>query len=148
MTEGGRRGIPVHAGALLRRGQIMLDAALLASPGEFARILTHELYHFVWWRLGNASRRSWEEVLAAELRAGVRGELGWSAELRKRRLHAGDWRLRSRRWREYVCESFCDTAGWLCRQGRRHAEFTLPDSSRRRRRAWFARLGSVKDLPL
>jgi len=35
---------------------MVLDSELLSSPGELARILIHELYHFVWWRLDNATR--------------------------------------------------------------------------------------------
>jgi len=115
----------------------VLDAALLASPGELARILIHELFHFVWPRLGNQARRSYEELLAGECRRRVRGELGWSAEWRKRALTALDRQQRTRRWREYLCESFCDTAAWFHRGGGRHAEFTLAAPERQARRAWF-----------
>ena len=125
-------GTEVHAGAFLRKREIVLDTALLADPVELGRILTHELYHFVWVRLGNRERRSYEELVAAECRRRVRGELGWSSQWRKESATARDRRERTRRWREYVCESFCDTAAWLFREAGRHPEFTLDPASRRR----------------
>jgi hypothetical protein len=133
-------GTPVHAGTFLRRREIVLDAELLKNPCELGRIVVHELFHFVWPRLDNLTRRSWEALLEAEFRRRARGELGWSAEWRKRELRAADRAQRSRLWREYVCESFCDTAAWLLPGGRRHEEFTLAPAFRRRRRRWFVRL--------
>jgi hypothetical protein len=130
-------GVAVHAGSFLRKREIVLDAGLLASPGELARILLHEIYHFVWLRLGNAARLSYEALLVEEIKQGARGELGWSAELRKQPLSAHDWRRRTRRWREYVSESFSDTAAWLYSGSGAHDEFTLPPVWRRRRRQWF-----------
>jgi hypothetical protein len=127
----------VHAGTFLRRREVVLDAALLRSPRELARILVHEIFHFVWVRLGNRTRRSYEDLLREEIRRGAKGELGWSAERRKRVLRRRDMEGRTRCWREYACESFCDTAAWLFGGARRHAEFTLPPGFRRRRRAWF-----------
>ncbi len=131
----------VHAGSFLRRGEIVLDSALLESPPELARILIHELFHFVWMKLGNPARRSYELLLESECRRGVAGELGWSAEHRKRALAARDRIARNRRWREYVCESFCDTAAWLFTSRRRHGEFTLPAPERRLRQRWFGEAG-------
>ena len=84
-----------------------------ARAAEFPRIFVHELFHFVWLRAGNPLRWSYEGCVRAEFRSGARGELGWSAEWRKAASRAGDVRRRSRRWREYACESFCDTAAWL-----------------------------------
>ena len=43
-----RRG-PVHAGSFLRERRIVFDC----TQAEFPRILVHELFHFVWLRLGN-----------------------------------------------------------------------------------------------
>ena len=125
----------VHAGSFLRERRIAFDC----SSAELPRIFAHELFHFVWLRLGNAVRRSYEDLLSAERRAGARGELGWSAEWRKRRLQPRDIESRSRRWREYCCESFCDAAAWLYSGLRRHREYTLAPRFRARRRAWFAR---------
>jgi hypothetical protein len=132
-------GKEVHAASMIRRRRIVLDAALKRKPAELERILIHELFHFAWVRLGNPGRGSFEELLRREVRERVRGELGWSAEHLKLALKGRDCDLRSRRWREYVCESFCDTAAWLLGRVRRHDEFTLPAGSRRRRGAWFAR---------
>jgi hypothetical protein len=129
-----RRG-PVHAGTFLRERRIVFDCA----AREFARIFIHELFHFVWWKAGNPARRSFERLLAGEWKAGARGELGWSAEWRKDALRAADVRGRSRRWREYCAESFCDTAAWLYSGCRRHAEFTLERRFRAGRRACLER---------
>lgn len=115
---------------------MILDSALLDDPAEMARILGHELFHFVWIRLGNPVRRSWENVLEAEFEARARGELGWSAEVRKRNLRAGDLSRRTRRWREYVCESFCDSAACFLAAAD-HPEFTLALRYRRYRANWF-----------
>jgi hypothetical protein len=127
-----RRG-PVHGGSFLRERRIALDC----THAEFSRILAHELFHFVWLRLGNPVRRSWEEHLRHELQLGVRGELGWSAEWRKVSLSPGDIRGRTAAWRLYCCESFCDTAAWLYSGVRSHAEFTLAANPCRARRRWF-----------
>ena len=130
---GGRRGA-VHAGAFVRERRMAFDC----SRAEFPHIFVHELFHFIWARLGNPARHSWERLVKREWRTGARGELGWSAEWRKRALAATDVQRRSRRWREYCCESFCDTAAWLYSGARRHREFTLAGVGRTRRRAWFA----------
>ena len=45
-----------------------------------------------------------------------------------------------RRWSEYACESFCDTAAWLYAGAGEHAEFTLAARWSEARRAWFAAL--------
>lgn len=126
------------AGASIPRRLILLDAAVLARRGEFERILIHELFHFAWVRLSNQKRVAWEQVLAGELQAGVKGELGWSAEWRKEILMRADARLRTPKWRRYACESFCDSAAWMFAGLRAHDEFTLAPSSRRLRRKWFA----------
>src|ERR1022692_3638234 len=86
------RGPPraVHAGAFIRERRIAFDAELAADPQEFARIFVHEIFHFVWLRLGNARRWSYEALLREEMRGRARGELGWSAEWRKRALAARD----------------------------------------------------------
>ena len=126
----------VHAGSFLRERRIVFDC----SAREFPRIFVHELFHFVWLRAGNATRRDWETLMQGESKAKALGDLGWSAEWRKQRLNARDARLRTRRWREYCCESFCDTAAWLYSGAVRHAEFTLPARFRASRRDWFRKL--------
>jgi predicted SprT family Zn-dependent metalloprotease len=131
------RGDPLHAGSFLRERRIAFNPDLAADPRELRRIFVHELFHFVWLRLGNPRRHAWEDMLRAELRTHARGELGWSAEWRKRALAPDDARRRSRRWREYACESFCDTAAWIYSGVGAHAEFTLARRFRERRRQWF-----------
>ena len=129
-----RGGQEVHAATFIRQRRIVLDRALLASRAELGRILVHELFHFVWVRLSNAQRHGYAAAIENELEARARGELGWSAEMRKRALAS----RAGRAWREYVCESFCDTAAWLYSGVRRHQEFTLAPRFRERRAAWFA----------
>ena len=134
-----RRSLGSHlAGASIPRRLILLDAAVLAQRGEFERILIHELFHFAWVRLSNQKRLAWEQLLATEMQGRVKGELGWSAEWRKEVLTRADARLRTRKWRLYACESFCDSAAWTFAGLCGHDEFTLPASSRRLRRDWFA----------
>ena len=60
-------GKEVHATSFLRQRRMVLDAALKKQPGELARILTHELFHFAWLRLGNPKRRSYEDLLRGEI---------------------------------------------------------------------------------
>jgi len=118
----------------------VLDSDLERTPRHLARILVHELFHFVWLRLSNSARHRYEELLRSERERRVRGELGWSAEWRKQELTAQDSQLRTRRWREYVCESFCDTAGYLYSGIGRYNEGTLSAAARRTRRRWFDEL--------
>ena len=130
-------GNPAHAATFIRERLIVLDTELKRDPAEHARILTHERYHFVWVRLGNPRRLLWEAHLKGEIAANARGEAGWSAEWRKRKLRALALERRSRRWREYCCESFCDTAAWVVTGN--EAELTLAKRYREGRKAWFAR---------
>ena len=138
-----RRG-EVHAAASLRRRHMVFDC----TRKEFPRIFVHELFHFVWLRAGNPARLAYEELVAGEFREGARGELGWSAQWRKNALAPGDLAARHRRWREYCCESFCDSAAWLYSGVRRHAEFTLAARFRDRRRAWFLETFGNRQLPV
>ncbi len=133
-----------HAGTLLRDRRILFDCA----PAEFPRIFVHEVFHFVWLRAGNPARNSFGQLLASEIERAVSGELGWSAELRKGKLTAADRRNRTRRWREYCCESFCDTAAWLYSGVEGHDEFTLSKGCRKTRRQWFARMLGGGQLPI
>ena len=131
------RGSEVHGASFLRQRRIVLDAALKNQPRELARILTHELFHFAWLRLGNSKRRSFEDLVRREIEGRIEGELGWSAESMKTALRGEDSSRRSKRWREYICESFCDSAAWLLAGNGAHEEFTLPLAARRLRRGWF-----------
>jgi hypothetical protein len=150
-----RRSLGAHlAAASLPRRVILLDRSVLVHRGDFERILVHEIFHFIWRRLSNAKRRSWEDLLASEFNLRAKGELGWSAEWRKAklikarlaktelvksRLPSSDPIDRSPAWRRYACESFCDSAAWLFAGLLDHDEFTLAARFRQRRKIWFTR---------
>ncbi|MCA2964260.1 MAG: hypothetical protein INH40_10155 [Acidobacteriaceae bacterium] len=123
------RGVEMDAAAFLRERRVVLARHLRGR--ELRRVTVHELFHFVWWRLGNPPRRSWEALLRAER---SRGEAGWSAEWRKAALSEADRRDRTRRWREYACEAFCDSAAALWASP---AQCTLAPRWLAARRAWF-----------
>jgi len=137
LQPGADRGVEVLAGSDLRARRIVLEQTLAGETGELARIFVHELFHFVWVRLSNSTRRAFEDLLEAEFCARARGELGWSAERRKESLGPRDRARRTRRWRGYVAESFCDTAAWCVAPSAGHAEYTLRPRYRRRRENWF-----------
>lgn len=128
-------GNPAHAATSISQRFIVLDPSLKNQRREHRRILYHEYFHFAWVRLGNQRRRAWEMHLANEWKSGGRGEAGWSAEWRKQKLTADDVTMRTRRWREYCCESFCDTAAWIV--GGVDSEVTLARTRRRARMVWF-----------
>lgn len=107
------RGIAVYAGSFIRGRTIVLESELLSKRSECERILIHELFHFAWVRCNNHKRLSFEDLLQEEMAGRARGELGESAERCKGLLTETDLRDRTRRWREYACESFCDTAAWF-----------------------------------
>lgn len=146
LLSGGQAGASVHAASFIRERKIVLDSELLTHAPELMRILTHELFHFVWRKLDNATRQSWQGLVRGQLSSP--GELGWSAQWRKESLGPEDPEDGTRRWREYLCESFCDSAAWYYSGGRRHPEYTLPAPSRRARREWFAQLQSERRLAL
>jgi hypothetical protein len=129
-------GNSAHAATFIRQRLIVLDRELRSDPREHERILIHELFHFVWVRAGNQKRRAWEAVLCVEWQAKARGEAGWSAEWRKRKLTPLDVERRSRKWRDYCCESFCDTAA--CLETGSRIEVTLAPGRLAKRRLWFA----------
>jgi hypothetical protein len=140
-------GQPVYAATYIRERRIVLDAELAKKRTEFRRILIHELFHFAWVRLGNHARRSYADLLEAEWARRARGELGWSAESRKKSLSSARRRA-TNLWRDYVCESFCDTAAWLYSGIARHREFTLAQGHRKRRAAWFRETFQGRRIPI
>lgn len=121
------RGVPVHAATFIRRRKIILETQLTRKPGLLRLITVHEIFHFVWARLPNSARRAYAALLLAEVLAHARGELGESSLLKKTPACT----------RDYICESFCDTAAWLYAGVRRSPDFTLAARWRKRRRAWF-----------
>jgi hypothetical protein len=138
-------GQPVYAGTFIRKRKIVFDGELEHKPREMARILTHELFHFAWVRLGNPARRSFAELLREEWKGHARGELGWSAESRKLELPR---RPQDAKWRAYVCESFCDSAASIYSGVQRHDEFTLSKRHRTRRAEWFRRTFGDGPIPI
>ncbi len=141
-----RKPKPAHAASFIPQRYVILDARLFRHRVELGRILYHEFCHFLWPRLGNSKRRRFADLLANELGRGVAGELGYSSECRKASWTArepGELR-RSReghRWRDYVCESFCDTGSFVLlgrERQERHSEYTLSRRARARRsREWL-----------
>jgi hypothetical protein len=131
------KGDAVYAGCFLRKRQIVLDDGMLRTPRVLERIFVHEVFHFVWSRLGTPLRDSWHQLIESEVVRGARGDLGWSAESMKLSVSDEDRSTRSRRWKDYVCEAFCDTAGWYFGSANRYAEMTLGPEERSGRRAWF-----------
>ena len=111
-----------------------LESDLLENDTELTRILLHELFHFIWVRLGNEKRKSYHKLLLAEHRRRCRGEAGWSAEHVKARLRKYG---QSRLWRLYACESFCDSGAAYAARLIAHPEFTLAKSFWAKRSNWF-----------
>jgi hypothetical protein len=120
-------GVPVHAATFIRRREIVLETGLTRKPGALRLITVHEIFHFVWARLGNSARRAYAALLEAEAASHARGELGESSSLKKSPACT----------RDYICESFCDTAAWLYAGVRRSRHFILAACWRKRRHAWF-----------
>ncbi len=133
------RGYAVHAATFIRKRAIVLERELLERQRLLRAILLHELFHFVWVRCGNQRRRNYGDLLREEITRNARGELGESAETWKNAWQAG----RSHRatgdrcLREYVCESFCDTAAWYLSDGRQRLPVTLADRWQAKRAKWF-----------
>lgn len=140
VLQGSMTGIPIHAGSHIRRREMVIDTDLLGDRVELCRIFVHEVGHFVWAKLGNNRRRGYEALLQDEFQSGAPGELGWSAERLKQKLRPEDRRNKTRRWRDYVCESFCDTAAWKYSRARSHAEWTLAGPKRDCREEWLVRI--------
>jgi hypothetical protein len=137
---------PALAGSYIRERVILLDPELKRDPEEHERILLHELFHFVWVRLGNGRRFEWERLLRAEIATRARGEAGWSAEWRKGELSLGDVSRRSRKWREYCCEAFCDTGALVW--GAVSKEVTLGSKRLALRFQWFRKVLGEEALPI
>ena len=134
------RGYAVHAASFIRKRAIVLERALLEQRRLVRAILIHELFHFVWVRCANDRRRNYGALLREEIHKNARGELGESSETWKnswlkpsRRRPASD----EQRWREYVCESFCDAAAWYFSTERQRLPVTLAQRWQIKRAKWF-----------
>ena len=136
-------GTPVYAASFIRRREIVLERDLFAAGRTLRLIVVHEVFHFVWARLSNRARREFADLLLYEIGHRARGELGESAGVKKNLLTAPEQSYNARLWRDYVCESFCDTAAWFYSGVKHHKSFTLANRWRKRRQAWFqAAVGS------
>ena len=134
-----------HAASYIPERYVVLGKDLFSRRVELGRIFYHELCHFLWLRLGNPKRLRFAALLQWEFQKKIPGELGHSSQRRKEKLWAGRTAasralFHTRQWREYVCESFCDTGSFvlLDRQRRaNHSEYTLARTARQRRiRLW------------
>ena len=131
------KGDAVYAGSFLRKRRIVLDEHMRKTPRLLERIFIHEVFHFIWSRLSVPVRESYEALIDREIERGATGELGWSAESMKLKLQDGDREERNRRWKDYLCESFCDSGGWCFGSAKQYAENTLPREYRALRRQWL-----------
>jgi hypothetical protein len=132
-------GAPVHAASFIRQRRIVLETSLLSSCDILRFIFTHELFHFAWVRLANSHRRAFADLLSDEIQSGARGELGESSGVKKAQvLRRFPQPEESPAWKDYVCESFCDSAAALFSGAGRLPDSTLGKSWTVRRRRWFA----------
>jgi hypothetical protein len=134
LLSGTEHGTAVHAASFIRRREIVLESALAARPSYLRFILVHEIFHFVWPRLGNGLRAEFRALLEQEKSSGARGEMGESAEVQKLALARDGGEAR---WREYVCESFCDSAAALFSGVNGEADRPLAARWRDKRKKWF-----------
>jgi hypothetical protein len=138
LLSGEDRGIPVYAASFIRQRRIVLEATLLASPASLRFIFVHEVFHFVWVRLGNKKRAEYSRLVAYEMDHKARGELGESSAVKKAELRVErQISLESQVWRDYACESFCDSAGCIFTGRSVHDGARLGKAWTAIRREWF-----------
>lgn len=138
LLSGTDAGVPVHAAAFIRRRMVVLETDLFSWPGQLRFIVTHEIFHFVWVRLGNRQRGAFMDLLADEIQSKAKGEAGESAAVKKRLLQKG---TSLRLWRDYACESFCDSGAAFFSRAATNEHFTLARCWAKRRHAWLSRTG-------
>jgi hypothetical protein len=132
------RGIAVYAASFIPQRRIVIEAELLQQPDTLRLCLTHEIFHFVWPRLGNRLRDLYRQVLADEQACHARGEIGESSSVAKSRLpDSAKFPANLPLARHYACESFCDTAAWLYSGVNSHPQFKLAARWRERRKSYF-----------
>ncbi len=135
LLSGQTCGIAVHAATFIRQRRIVLETALLRKPLLLRLILQHEVFHFVWVRLNKTLRSEFAALLETECQSHARGELGESAAVHK----CGPTETL---WRNYVCESFCDTAACLYAGAPPNLEYRLAHRWRKKRHNWIESLFS------
>jgi len=138
LLSGAEVGTPVYAAAFLRQRRIVLESGLLSDPAVLRFIFVHELFHFVWMRLSNRVRDEYSRLIAYEMERGARGELGESSAVKKAAIGKGTPSGPvTALWRDYVCESFCDSAGCLFTGAPVHESAKLGKAWTAIRRHWF-----------
>jgi hypothetical protein len=137
LSRASGRGTAVYAASFIRQRKIVFETSLLENPAQLRFFAVHEIFHFVWARLGNAKRAEFARLLAAEMAHGARGELGESSAIQKARTGPKERGKFPQRWRDYVCESFCDTAAWLYAGVHVRNAGLLARRWHKRRKAWF-----------
>jgi hypothetical protein len=131
------RGTAVYAASFIRQRRIIFETSLSSDIAQLRFFAVHEIFHFVWARLGNRNRAEFSLLLAAEIAQGARGELGESSAIQKVRIGPEEGSKRSQTWRDYVCESFCDTAAWLYSGAPARNVRPLASRWQKRREVWF-----------
>ena len=132
------RGTPVYAATFIRQRRIVLETTLLSTPAVLRFIFAHELFHFAWVRLGNKKRAEYSCLLVHEMEQRARGELGESAAVKKAELRdQPEISPGGPLWRDYVCESFCDSAACIFGEGSVHEGVKLAKTWTVMRRDWF-----------
>ena len=66
-------GYAVHAASFLPGRHIVIESGLPRYRRLFRFVLLHEIFHFVWVRLGNVKRAEFNLLLEREFAAGARG---------------------------------------------------------------------------
>ena len=142
LLSGTGMGTPVHAAAFIRKRVVVLETDLFLQTDRLRLILIHEMFHFVWVRLSNGQRRTFADLLLDERRGRARGEMGESADVKKRLIQEKlPFDGSSRLWRDYVCESFCDSAAVFFSGVRDRQHCTLAERWAKRRYQWLAHTG-------
>ena len=138
LLSAANQGTPVFAASFIRQRRIVLETGLRSNAAVLQFIFVHEVFHFAWVRLGNPARQEYSHLLTNELRHRARGELGESSAVKKAELHTGrELSSSSKLWRDYVCESFCDSAACLFVGGPVHDGARLGKRWSALRRDWF-----------
>lgn len=140
-----------HAASFIPQRYIIFRRELFRRRVELGRIAYHEFCHFVWPGLGNSKRRLFASLLEQEFREGLAGELGHSSAARKEKLREprrAGLAASPRAWRDYACESFCDTGSFVLlgkERRARHSEYSLNAAACKRRSRFWSAL--VLELP-
>ena len=142
LLSGAGIGVPVHAAAFIRKRMVVLEADLFSQAEQLRLILVHEIFHFAWVRLSNGQRRAFTDLLTDEIQDRARGELGEAAGVKKRLFQeSASFDGSSRLWRDYACESFCDSGAAFFSGAAANEHFTLAKRWAGRRYAWLLRTG-------